>query len=589
MKKIKVSLFYKILFMFIILIVPLYLSSFMLTVKMRNQIKNEMETSSLAKTQMFLDTFENDLSNCMILQSRIIQNNSIKELSQKEADLDLPKIRLILELQEDITQLCEGSSYVEEAVIYVKSIHKRISNRSIHDISDQEYEQILDQFTKVRRYPFCKVGEEYYCVLTPYYSMGTSLDYKPTVVFLLHINRKTIEKELTEYFNLEDGGAFLASHETKDGINLYTEQNAFVYQAVHDETGEQPGDSNIFSIKKDDKLLNIIRCRSGVLNTDLYVYQLENTMFSSLIQYRYYLFFVSFALLISVSLFSVLVRQMVVAPLNKLIRAFSGLNQNNTKLEIKYDKNDEFKYIYDQFNDMFARLRYLIKQVYEEKLRSNNSEMKQLQYQIAPHFLYNCLFTINRLATAGNKEAVISFSQHLGKYYQFITRSGKQEIALSVELEHLNEYISIQRMRFGKRITVEQDNIPELFETILVPRLILQPIVENAYHHGLKNKVKDGLIRIRYENTKEVVTICIDDNGEELSEERLAEVSSQIQYANTINETTGLINIHRRLQMYFGEEYGIGIMRSELGGMCVALRIPVHHPANTEIRGDLID
>ncbi len=580
MKKMKVSLFYKILFMFVILIVPLYLSSFMLTVKMRNQIKEEMEASSLAKTQMFLDTFENDLSNCMILQSRIIQNNSIRELNQKSMDLDIQKIRLILELQEDIIQLYEGSSYIEEAVVYVESIHKRISNKSIHDISDQEYEQVLEKFTKVKKYPFITVEGEYYCVLTPYYSMGTEMDYNPSIVFVLHIDRKTIEKELTEYFDLEDGGAFLASTGTNAGINLYTEHNAFVYQAIRDNREAQSAVSDIFSIKNNKKVLSIIRCRSGVLNTDLYVYQSENTMFSSLIQYRYYLFLVSFALLISVSLFSVLVKQMVVAPLNKLIKAFDRLDQNNTKIEVKYDKNDEFKYIYDQFNEMFAKLSYLIKQVYEEKLRSNNSEMKQLQYQIAPHFLYNCLFTINRLATSGNIEAVITFSQHLGKYYQFITRSGKQEIALSAELEHLNEYISIQRMRFGKRITVEQEDIPELFEFILVPRLILQPIVENAYNHGLKNKVRDGLIRISFEPAGDVISIRIDDNGEEFSEEKLSEISSWIKDIKTIHETTGLINIHRRLQMYFGDEYGLEIMRSELGGMCVALRIPEYRPAN---------
>jgi two-component system sensor histidine kinase YesM len=583
MKKIKFTLFYKILFIFLILIVPLYLSSFTLTVKMRGKIKDEMKASSLVKAQMFLDTFEGDLSNCMILQSRIMQNRAIKKLKQKARDFDVEKIRLMLELQEDIRQLYDGSRYIEEAVVYVEAIHKSISNGSIRDFSDEEYAKILEQFTRIRSYPFIRVGEEYYCVQTPYYSFDMKPEgYKPSAVFLLRINRKTIERELAEYFNLEDGGAFLTSYETNTGIHSITAQNALVYQVIRDSGKEPTGTSSAFSIRNKNKVLHIQSCSSGVLNTKLYVYQAEDTMYSSLAQYTNYLLLVSLALLISVSLFSVWIRQIVVTPINKLIKAFAGLDQKNTKIEVKYHKNDEFKYIYDQFNELFARLRHLIKQVYEEKLRSGQSEMKQLQYQIAPHFLYNCLFTINRLAITGDMDAVTAFSRHLGNYYQFITRSGKQEIALSVELEHLNEYISIQRVRFGNRITVEQDTAPELFETIPVPKLILQPIVENAYLHGLKNKVRDGLIRIRYEISGETIAVHIEDNGDELTGDGLSEISSRIKNTKTINETTGLINIHRRLQIYYGEEYGLEIVRSELGGMCATLRIPVKATKNTE-------
>lgn len=581
MKKIKLSLFYKILIMFIVLIMPLYLLSFLLTVKMRNEINEEMEVSSFAKAQVFLKTIENDLSNCMKLQSRIINKSAIKRLGEKEINLDLERLRLILEVQEDIIQMYQGSLYVEEVIVYIESLNKSISNRIIQDISDAEYIQIVEMYAKNRKYPFIMVDDEFYCVLTPYSLMEKPKNYNPAVVFLFRVNRKLIEKELTEYFDLVNGGAFLASNATNAGIDLYNDQNASLYQEVQDYNIKQSDNSHTFFIKHNGQTLNLIRIESGVLNTNLYVYQPKDTMFVSLMAYKWYLLAVSFVLMISVCLFSVWVRHMVITPLNKLINAFSNLNESSTKIKVAYDKNDEFNYVYAQFNDVCAKLRHLIKQVYEEKLHSNNAELKQLQYQIAPHFLYNCLFIINRLARMENMEAVVTFSQHLGNYYQFITRSGDQEIALSLEFGHLKEYISIQSMRFGKRISVQQDKELDIFDTVLVPRLILQPLVENAYNHGLKNKKSNGIIRIRNEHANNSIRIQIDDNGEELTDQILFEMNEKLKMARKINETTGLLNIHRRLQIHFGEEYGIQMQRSELGGMCIILIIPDYNIAKS--------
>ena len=567
-------MFYKILVMFILLIMPLYLSSFLLTATMRNDIKEEMEVSSLAKAQVFMKTIENDLSNCMKLQSRIIQNNAISKLSEKQVELDIERIRLILEVQEDLSQLYEGSRYVEDVTIYIKSIHKSISNKTVQDISSEDYARILEQYAQYKKYPFTLVENEFYCVLTPYFLMDKALQHNPAFVFSFRVNSNKIEKELAEYFEVIDGGAFFASNDTNTGIDLLSDKDVSVYQTLQENSKKATTVADTFLVKHKNQTLNIIRCESGVLNTVLYIYQPEDTLLASLRPYKWYLITVSFALLVSVCLFSIQVKQMVITPLNKLMKAFSSMDQASTKIKVEYDKNDEFNYVYAQFNDMCAKLRQLIKQVYEEKLHSNNAELKQLQYQISPHFLYNCLFIINRLARMENTEAVVKFSQHLGNYYQFITRSGAQEITLSVEFEHLNEYISIQSMRFGKRITVEQDNEMDIFKTVLVPRLILQPIVENAYNHGLKNKMSNGIIRIRNMNENGLIIITIEDNGEELTDEMLFAVNDKLKNARKIHETTGLLNIHRRVQIHFGEEYGIQAKRSDFGGICIMLTIP---------------
>jgi two-component system sensor histidine kinase YesM len=551
---------------------------------MRNEIKKEMDASYFAKAQLFINTIENDLENSMILQGRIIQKNSIKILSEKATNLDIERIRLLLEVKEDITQLVEGSQYVEEAIVYVGPLRKSISNKTISNITEEDYDLLIDRFIRYRRYPFLLVNGEYYCVLTPYYLIGQTENLNPSIIFLLRINRKMIEEELDKYFEIVDGGAFFTSNAENAGIDLFNDNDMPVYHALMESNKYQPITSSQTTVKINNRTLTVRAYESSVLNTILCTYQPKDTLLASLKPYRWYLISVLFILFLSVFLFSIKVKQMVITPLNKLMKAFSGLDKDNTKVKVEYDKNDEFNYVYAQFNDMLAKLKQLIKQVYEEKLYSNNAELKQLQYQIAPHFLYNCLFIINRLAKMKNMEAVIKFSQHLGNYYQFITRSGEQEITLSAEFAHLYEYIGIQSMRFGKRITVDQDEQLEIFKTVLVPRLILQPIVENAYNYGLKNKIHSGIIRLKNDCINDVITIRIEDNGDELTDDKLSELNQKMNNLRKISETTGILNIHRRMQIQFGDQYGIQVSRSELGGMCVVMMIPVNNLTDVEKR-----
>src|SRR5690606_36680981 len=141
------------------------------------------------------------------------------------------------------------------------------------------------------------------------------------------------------------------------------------------------------------------------------------------------------------------------------------------------------------------RLRTLIDQDYKQKRMMQKSELKQLQSQINPHFLYDSFFILNSLAKIGDVERIEQFTIMLGEYFRFITRNGNGLVSLSEEAKHTRVYTSIQELRISTRIKVGFEELPKQMENIKALLLILLPIIENAYEHSLENTVEDGLLR----------------------------------------------------------------------------------------------
>ncbi|MBO9599869.1 MAG: histidine kinase, partial [Cohnella sp.] len=209
--------------------------------------------------------------------------------------------------------------------------------------------------------------------------------------------------------------------------------------------------------------------------------------------------------------------------------------------------------------------------VYEEQLRLQQAELKQLQAQINPHFLYNTYFILYRLAKLQDNESIAQFSQYLGEYFQYITRNGVDNVSLEMEFRHAQTYAQIQNIRFKNRIRVEFEELREPYRSILVPQLILQPLLENAYMHGLEARRKAGLIRVAVGEENGMIRITVEDNGDKLTDEKLASLQASLLVQGAEHEYTGLLNVNRRLQLRFGSEYGVHVRRGELGGLSVTL------------------
>lgn len=264
----------------------------------------------------------------------------------------------------------------------------------------------------------------------------------------------------------------------------------------------------------------------------------------------------------------------VVQPIQIMCDTMDQIEAGNMEARVPELGDDELGTMGRGFNLMIQQLEEQFRTNLERQDRLRIAEFKNLQAQIAPHFLYNTLESIKILARLGMNDDVVMVVSKLG----ILLRSGmvfKQEmIPLRDELRVVESYVAIQQVRYEGKFTYSADISPELMDC-LVPNLVIQPLVENAVVHGIEAKVGSGELRLTGWLEDKDIYIEIYDNGGGIDPEKLTRIfQSKESSENVERESIGMINVHRRLQLYFGEPYGLTV-ESELGSFTrIRLRIP---------------
>jgi len=256
-------------------------------------------------------------------------------------------------------------------------------------------------------------------------------------------------------------------------------------------------------------------------------------------------------------------------PIKLLIRNVTRLRRGDYSAHIEARMNNEFDFLFDRFNDMAGEIKQLIDTVYEEKLRSQEARLRQLQSQINPHFLYNSLAFIKSMAELGDRQAVVAMALNLSKYYRYTTRTETIAAPLGEEVRFLEHYLEIQNLqtdRLQYDIRFDEDMLP-----VPVPRLILQPIVENAIVHGIEPREGRGMIRIVGFWTAERHVVVIEDNGEGLPEDKLDALNRSLSRPVGEPGGFGTWNVHQRLLAMYGPGSGLTYGISALGGLKATL------------------
>jgi two-component system sensor histidine kinase YesM len=282
------------------------------------------------------------------------------------------------------------------------------------------------------------------------------------------------------------------------------------------------------------------------------------------------LFYTTIGLLLAMSfLAAYFLYRNVQRPIRKLVQGVGRLKEGDLSARIRYKPNNEFDFLFERFNDMAEQIQDLIERVYAEKLRLHEATLKQLQAQINPHFLYNSLFFVINTAMLGDTKSVVAMAQNLAEYYRYTTRMEEQNAPLREEIKLVGNYLTIHKLRM-QRLQFEIE-IPDHMLDVQVPRLLLQPIVENAIVHGIENKPEDGLIRITGQRQGEQCTITVEDNGPGMESHALHELKNQLLKPMNTLVSCGVWNVHQRLHLVFGEDAGLDLSQSELGGLKVTL------------------
>jgi two-component system sensor histidine kinase YesM len=262
---------------------------------------------------------------------------------------------------------------------------------------------------------------------------------------------------------------------------------------------------------------------------------------------------------------SILLYRNVQHPIKKLINGLRRVQQGDYSVRLQPKGHNEFSFLFFRFNDMSRQIQDLIENVFNEKLRAREATLKQLQAQINPHFLYNCLGFIINMAQMKDEEAVVSMAYNLSTYYRYTTRMEREIATLGEEIRLLTSYLDIQRLR-NSRIEYHIE-IPEAMLNQFVPRLLLQPVVENSVLHGVAKSYTSGEIRISGEMADGFCRIYVDDDGPGLNPEQEAALNRKMLEPLREEMGCGLWNTNQRLIHQFGNRSYLAFKKSPLGGL----------------------
>jgi two-component system sensor histidine kinase YesM len=257
-------------------------------------------------------------------------------------------------------------------------------------------------------------------------------------------------------------------------------------------------------------------------------------------------------------------------PIQELVRHVRRIERGDYSSRISMKGGSEFSFLFFRFNEMAETVQNLLERVYEEQIRSREAMLKQLQSQINPHFLYNCLFYIKNMARLGDEESVVAMALNLGEYFRYTTRMNKETALFQEELDVVVNYLEIQNLRM-KRIAY-QIEVPEPIRMLVIPRLMLQPIVENAVIHGIEPIDGKGEIRIRGEVHEGEYRVVVEDNGVGLDDDQLSQLQIRLELPEEeVSASYGLWNVNQRLKLMFAPGSGLLVSRSPLGGLAVTV------------------
>lgn len=263
-------------------------------------------------------------------------------------------------------------------------------------------------------------------------------------------------------------------------------------------------------------------------------------------------------------------------PVKNLCEVTKQVSEGNLSVRANIGEGREIRELSDSLNVMIDKINELLEQVTKEQIRLRKAEFELLQSQINPHFLYNTLDAIVWLAESGEQEKVVNMVGSLSEFFRMSLNQGKEIVTIQEEIQHVRSYLEIQQVRY-QDILQYDIRIPEEVEQCRIPKITIQPLIENALYHGIKNKRGLGKIWVSGKKEGELLIIRVEDNGIGISEERLEQVKNKILSKSPVSEGIyGLYNVNERIRLNFGEAYGIDIESEYQNGTSVSIVLPYY-------------
>ncbi len=333
-----------------------------------------------------------------------------------------------------------------------------------------------------------------------------------------------------------------------------------------------------------DRENGLLYTRGEVQGTDwtLIAVQDLSVLFADTVFLRNTLLVITGIAVIIFGFLSIVFASDILKPVQRMITSMKRVQGGETGVNVKVDRNDELGYMSKTFNDMIRKNERLVRSIYRAEITKKDAELQALQSQINPHFLYNTLESISWHARLKDVPEISEMVEDLAEIMEAGIGKNEEFITLKTELEYIDTYLRIMKRRFEDRLTTEIHAENEL-TGYKVPKLLIQPLIENAIYHGIDKATEGGFIKLDAFKDEMFVYIRVTNSGRPITDGELETINSHLimpsdEYFYNLRENqrtnVGIENVNRRIKLYFGEEYGLKIAKNEDGHTQVTALLP---------------
>lgn len=560
MKKIR-SIYFIFVFFFIMIIVSFSILYGYSRISLQDSLKSVAQ-GQMKYARMLLEQKAKEIE---IEADGILNSESLKRLQNTiKSDYDVWQyVTDAGDAKEYLKQRQNGNVGMAEFILYWQRQDRVISTSIVSGVDDGLLAQADDSKW------FCYKGDLYYVKRYVISKADKTNSAKPYL--FIKVERNYLYKIKSLASGMEYGGTMLL---TSDDKSLFSTTE--VEKELLEKISEHPDPDHVFS--RSTKQGKYLLIESGIMDNSLQMvsYYAFSEMMGPVrninrIMTAALLVFLFTGMLYMVSYYRSILLQLKILT-EKLKQVETG--DFSTRIEVVSPQN-EFSYVFEQFNHMAARIGQLITTTLKEHKLRNQAELRQLQLQIHPHFLYNSLSYI--VTVADQPDAVTEMAVHLSEYYRYCTMN-KSLTTIGEEVSYARAYLSIMAMR--KNIDYSISVSEELYREPMIP-LILQPIIENAIEHAIEERENARHIYVKiYRTNMGAVCFEVSDDGNGLSESQIRELKERIaKKERGENESVGLWNVNQRLINYYDESAQLGFGKSIWSGLTVSFTI---YPKETE-------
>ncbi len=574
MKKLN-SIFSKLLISFLCLVVPVYIVAMIIFSWAGNIVEEEIKYSTDSHIQHLKSSLEIEIQRINILQYDLVNDRDLIAFIQGHGYIPRYNYYILVgQVQRRLRIIKNSNALIENVIVHFPRAGIRISsNDGLIDYDEKAFNHLLN--THQERFSPLVIEQLQIYSATPFPVRADYSLKNPTFLIEIQLSEQMLSNYLNQFSAKVESHIMIYDYNSDVWFRGVSTEEDFIDDAHVELLGDNiDRQREIKTIYIFGNKFLLITAYSEYLHLSVVTVLPVDDIFTVLDQFRVYLLIFAASLLCVVGLYALLMHREVNKPINIILESFKDIEKGILDTRIKFKSTQEFEKLYDGFNNMARKLNNLIDKVYRQELYTKRTELKQLQTQINPHFFYNSYFMMNRMIKEGDTEGAALLSSYLGEYFEYITRNSRDEVTLSYEIKHLKNYVNIQVMRFSGLLEVKMGELPSQFKDCIIPRMVLQPVLENAVEYGFKKNMNGiGLILIDFETRDNRLDIIIEDSGKNITDEIINQLRDKLECTTEDMEITGIINVHKRIRIIFGKESGLLLERSKLGGLKVRIRI----------------